>query len=1136
MLPKQQIFRVRRKYNQWVANQTLEDYALRFTAKKSRSWSAYKVAMTALGAAAFLALEAIGGAITLSYGFTNAVAAILVVSLIIFITGLPISYYAARYGVDIDLLTRGAGFGYLGSTITSLIYAAFTFIFFAIEAAILASALQVLFSIPLYIGYILSSIIVIPIVTHGITFISRFQILTQPIWLSLQIIAIAAIVYNEAQAIQEWMQFQGAYASQTADNIPINNGFDILLFGAASSILFAFMAQIGEQADYLRFMPTTQQTSKSRWWLSVIFAGPGWIFIGIIKLLLGSFIAYLAFTSGMSLVQSSDPVYMYQMAFGYLTHSTSLPLVLAGVMVITCQLKINVTNAYAGSLAWSNFFARLTHNHPGRVVWLVFNVMIALLLMELGIYQALENILGVFAIIAVSWLGTIAADLSINKTFGLSPAGIEFRRAHLYDINPVGLGSLLIASILGLSAYLGLYGEVAKALAHFITLLTTFIATPLIAFLTKGRYYIARPSTDFEEQTIDSVNEYQCCICEHYYEPEDMSTCPAYQGNICSLCCSLDTRCLDQCKTNARFYEQASIFFKLFVPKKIITKIHPRFIYFIGIVFLISLLNAAILSLIYYQIPSNNPETLTIIANALWILFFIFLIISGVIAWLFLLAKESHVVALEESQHQTNRLITEIDAHVKTDEALQNALKQADSANQAKSRYLSGISHELRSPLQTILGYAQLLGQNESIPTKPRESIKIIQRSGEYLADLIEGLLDVSKIEAGKLEIRRDEMNFHELMNQLEMMFRPQAEHKNISFIFTLPNKFPNYVIADEKRVRQILINVLSNAIKFTEKGSVEFSLTYKNQVAEFTITDTGIGINSDDLDRIFHPFERAHNNETLMPGTGLGLTIVHLLSDIMGGNVEVNSTPNNGSQFIVSLMLAPTKTPTIQLPASPVISYKGATKTVLIVDDQATHRALINDLLTPLYFNVIEASGAQNCLQIIETTTPDIFLLDVSMPDIDGISLAKILRTRGLKTPIIMISADAQEHHTIGDPDSPHNAYMVKPIKLKTLLDKIGILLHLNWRHKDITANNTAIIHEPSMTQKKWGIPSHPYIIQLINYAEIGYAKGFFDQLTKVSDENILPSSLIQHLYRLAKQVRFDKITELLSGQHSER
>ena len=188
MTAQQKIVRVRRNYNQWVANQTLEDYALRFTAKSARRWSSLRVANTAIGAISFLALEAIGGAITISCGFTNATSAILFVGTLIFLTGLPIGYYASTYGVDIDLLTRGAGFGYIGSTITSLIYASFTFLFFAIEAAIMSLALEMCFGVPLYIGYVISSLVVIPLVTHGITFISRFQLWTQPIWLVLHLL------------------------------------------------------------------------------------------------------------------------------------------------------------------------------------------------------------------------------------------------------------------------------------------------------------------------------------------------------------------------------------------------------------------------------------------------------------------------------------------------------------------------------------------------------------------------------------------------------------------------------------------------------------------------------------------------------------------------------------------------------------------------------------------------------------------------------------------------------------------------------------------------------------------------------------------------------------------------------------
>src|SRR3977135_375680 len=209
MTAQQRIVRVRRNYNQWVANQTLEDYALRFTAKSARRWSSFSVANTAIGAVSFLALEAIGGSITINYGFLNATSAILVVGTLIFLTCLPIAYYAATYGVDIDLLTRGAGFGYIGSTITSLIYASFTFLFFAIEAAIMSLALEMCFGVPLFIGYVVSSLVVIPLVTHGITFISRFQAWTQPFWIVLHLLPFIFIAAIDLPSFGEWTRFPG---------------------------------------------------------------------------------------------------------------------------------------------------------------------------------------------------------------------------------------------------------------------------------------------------------------------------------------------------------------------------------------------------------------------------------------------------------------------------------------------------------------------------------------------------------------------------------------------------------------------------------------------------------------------------------------------------------------------------------------------------------------------------------------------------------------------------------------------------------------------------------------------------------------------------------------------------------------
>ena len=541
MAGRQRIDRVRRQYNQWVANQTLEDYALRFTAKSARRWSAARVANTALGAISFLALEAIGGTITVNYGFTNAAAAILVVSVIIFACGLPIAYHAAKCGIDIDLLTRGAGFGYIGSTITSLIYASFTFIFFAIEAVILASALELCFGIPRPIGYLLSAVVIIPLVTHGITLISRFQLWTQPLWIVLHILPFAAIAYASRHSFAEWTQYSGDHGNP-------DGHLDLLLFGTAAAVVFSLVAQIGEQVDFLRFLPRDRRASKTSWWVALLSAGPGWIVLGALKLLAGSFLAYFALSHGVTSEHAAEPVFMYQEAFRYVLSQPDLALALTGTFVILSQLKINVTNAYAGSIAWSNFFSRLTHSHPGRVVWLVFNVVVALLLMELGVYKALEQTLALYSNVAIAWVGALVADLVINRPLGLRPQHMEFKRAHLYDINPVGVGAMTIATLVSVSAFYGLFGPVPKALAPFVALATALIVAPLIAWATGGKYYIARkPRRAW--QTLPAI---KCCICEHAFEPEDMASCPAYSGPICSLCCSLDARCHDLCKPHAR--------------------------------------------------------------------------------------------------------------------------------------------------------------------------------------------------------------------------------------------------------------------------------------------------------------------------------------------------------------------------------------------------------------------------------------------------------------------------------------------------------------------------------------------------------------------------------------------------------
>jgi purine-cytosine permease-like protein len=738
------VTRVRRTYNIWVANQTLEDFALRFTATKVRRWPAWRIANTAIGAVSFLALEAIGGTLTLNYGFETTFWAVLSSCLVMFLMGIPICYNSARYGVDIDLLTRGAGFGYLGSTVTSLIYASFTFIFFSIEAAIMATALELCFGVPLAAGYVISALVVIPLVLYGITFINRFQAWTQPFWAVLQILPFLYIAVQSVPSVRDWTGYTGLRG-------PVDGTFSLVMFGAASAVVFSVVAQIGEQVDYLRFLPRKNSTNRVAWWSALLAAGPGWIVVGALKMLAGSFLAYYAFQSGVAFHDAAEPTRMYLAVFEQMVASPELALGLTGIFIVLCQVKINVTNTYAGSIAWSNFFSRLTHSHPGRVVWVVFNVVIGLLLMQFGIYKALEQILGLYAIIAGAWLAAIVADLTVNKPLGLSPRHIEFKRAHLYDINPVGFGAAAIAILLALMSYLGLFGAIAAALYAHVAIAAAFVLSPLIAIATGGRYYLARTSRlPAGHATI------QCCICEHSFEPEDMAGCPVYGGPICSLCCSLDARCGDRCKEGARLPEQIGGFARAVFAPRVADLIGSRIGSYLGILTMVTALIALVLSVVYYQSTAGGDLPRDLVFLMFLRLFAIIFVIAAIMVWLFVLAHESRVFAEDEARRHTTLLMEEIEAHEETDRQLQKAKEAAESANLAKSKYIVGLSHELRTPLNSILGYAQLLERHNPTPEIVGNAARTIKRSGEHLAGLIEGLLDISTLAAGRLQIYRD--------------------------------------------------------------------------------------------------------------------------------------------------------------------------------------------------------------------------------------------------------------------------------------------------------------------------------------------------------------------------------------------
>ncbi|MGY5800675.1 hybrid sensor histidine kinase/response regulator [Rhizobium sp. LEGMi12c] len=1094
MAARQRIIPVRREYNRWVANQTLEDYALRFTAKSARQFSSQRISQTAIGAISFLALEAIGGAITLSYGTTNAFYAIIVASIVMLSVGLPISRYAIRHGVDIDLLTRGASFGYIGSTITSLIYASFTFMLFAIEASIMSGALELTLGIPVWIGYIISAVMVIPLVTHGVRLISRFQLLTQPFWIVLNILPFVFIAFADWGKFDLWRAFAGIHHASSAPGSAAP--FDLVEFGAASAVILALMSQIGEQADFLRFLPPDGHR-KWRHRLAVFLAGPGWVIIGAPKLLAGSFLVVLTLTSGVPADRAADPAQMYLTAFGYMIPWHNAALLLMAAFVMISQLKINVMNAYAGSLAWSNFFSRLTHSHPGRVIWLVFNVAIALLLMELGIYRLLEETLGIFSIIAMAWLCTISADLFINKPLGLAPSGIEFKRAHLYDINPVGLGAMALSATIALAAHFGAFGSIAASLAPYITLIVAFIASPAIAWATKGKYYLARKP----RQSWKNLSTITCSVCEHPFEPEDMAWCPAYAAPICSLCCSLDSRCHDMCKPKARLNTQVATVAKTLLPESIVAKLATRLGRY-GIAVAMALIAiGAILAMIAHQVGAASPETASVVNRTILIVFFVFAVIAGVACWFYVLAHDSRVVAEEESSRQNTLLLKEIAAHKKTDAALQGAKEAAEAANRAKSRYVVGLSHELRTPLNAVLGYAQILERDETIPAPRQSSLKVIRRSAEHLSGLIDGLLDISKIEAGRLQVYSNEINIQDFLDQIVDMFHPQAQAKGLSFIHERSSALPDYVRTDEKRLRQILVNLLSNAIKFTDAGSVRFEVGYRNQVATFTVSDTGRGIAAKDITRIYEPFQRGEADSVRpMPGLGLGLTITQLLTNTLGGEISVTSEKDVGSTFKVRLMLSAVIRP-MKPPAQEqrIVGYEGPRRTIVVVDDNEDHRELMREILSPLDFIVLTAAGGPDCLTLIEGIKPDLFLVDISMPGMNGWQLVSRLRENSQTAPILMLSANIGDAAAATDSDDSHNDAISKPVDIRQLRDKLALHLGLKWIYTDASAPAAP---KPTPTLKSPGIE---HVRELLRLGEIGYVRGIEAKLADLArlDEN---------------------------------
>ncbi|MGV8871365.1 MAG: purine-cytosine permease family protein [Rhodococcus sp. (in: high G+C Gram-positive bacteria)] len=524
--------------------ETLEDYTLRFAPRSYRKWGTGVVATSALGGIAYLADFAIGANIGISYGTGNALWGILVFAVVIFLTGLPLAYYAARYNIDLDLITRGSGFGYYGSVVTNVIFATFTFIFFALEGSIMAQGLELGLNIPLPIGYAVSTIMVIPLVIYGMKALAKLQVWTTPLWLVLMVLPFVYLVISNPDSVGAFFAYGG---QDGADGKGVNVGSALLAAGVCLSLI----AQIAEQIDYLRFMPPKTPENSRRWWTAVLLAGPGWVIFGALKQVVGLFLAvYLIANVVDGSTIANEPVHQFLEIYENFMPGW-LAMTLAVILVVISQIKINVTNAYSGSLAWTNSYTRLTKTYPGRMVFVLFNLAIALILMEANMFSFLNNILGFYANCGIAWIAVVASDIVFNKyILKLSPKVPEFRRGMLYNINPVGFGAMATSAILSILVFFGAFGSTIKPFSPIVALVLALALPPILAVATKGKYYLRRTDDGidipmFDEHGNPTDVTLLCHVSGMEFERPDMiaSNVPGPNGEkqyISSLSLSTD--------------------------------------------------------------------------------------------------------------------------------------------------------------------------------------------------------------------------------------------------------------------------------------------------------------------------------------------------------------------------------------------------------------------------------------------------------------------------------------------------------------------------------------------------------------------------------------------------------------------